>query len=211
MNLKEKDFNDIDDYLDASMNTDEKQKFETELEINDELKQEYLRRAKLRKLWQDSHEFEETKAMIQSALASESKTSKIAPLWYYVSIAASVIILLTSYYFITQNQKNDGFHSLQIDQPASYAKLDSIQEIELISPKNHQTFPTDSTLVFNWKTSLNQLDTLRIYSSFNDSLFMTIPVQLSASKTAIHSADLGQGSYYWELTKSHNKAKFAIQ
>jgi len=211
MSLKEKDINYIENYLDASMNADEKRKFESDLESNDDLKQEYLRRVKLKELWKDSNEFEETKAMIQSALASDSKRSKIAPLWYYVSIAASVIILLTSYYFITQNQKNDGFQSLQIDQPTSYAKLDSIQEIELISPKGHQIINADSMLIFSWKTSLIEMDTLRIYSSFNDSLFITIPVQLSAFKTTIHSSDLGQGSFYWVLTKSTNKAKFTIQ
>ena len=211
MSLKEKDINHIENYLDASMNADDKRKFESELESNDDLKQEYLRRVKLKELWKDSNEFEETKAMIQSALASESKRSKIAPLWYYVSIAASVIILLTSYYFITQNQKNDGFQSLQIDQPTSYAKLDSIQIIELISPKDHQIINADSMLIFSWKTSLIEMDSLRVYSSFNDSLFITIPVQLSTSKTAIHSFDLGQGSYYWVFTKSTNKAKFTIQ
>ena len=211
MSLKEKDINDIENYLDASMNADEKRKFEADLESKDDLKQEYLRRVKLKELWKDSNEFEETKAMIQSALASESKRSKIAPLWYYVSIAASVIILLTSYYFINQNQKNDGFQSFQIDHPTSYAKLDSIKEIELISPNNHQVISVDTMLIFSWKTLLTEMDTLRVYSSFNDSLFITIPVQLSAFKTTIHSADLGQGSFYWELNKSTNKAKFAIQ
>jgi len=211
MSLKEKDINDIENYLDASMNADEKRKFEADLESKDDLKQEYLRRVKLKELWKDSNEFEETKAMIQSALASESKRSKIAPLWYYVSIAASVIILLTSYYFINQNQKNDGFQSFQIDHPTSYAKLDSIKEIELISPNNHQVISVDTMLIFSWKTLLTEMDTLRVYSSFNDSLFITIPVQLSAFKTTIHSADLGQGSFYWELNKSTNKAKFALQ
>lgn len=225
MNIQEKNINLIERYLDGSLDADEKASFEKSLEANIELKEAFHDRKKLKEIWIDADEFSKTKARIKTVLSKENKQSKTRRLWYVVSVAASVIILLGSYYFINQNQQENDFETpvlitkdtqppnnqLQIDQPTTYAKRGSLSVVKLISPVKKQVVSSDVKIVFHWTSSLKQLDTLCIYSSINEEMMLQYPISLSDSIKKIHVASLEPGLYYWKIASQNDKGEFIIK
>lgn len=225
MAIQEKDLDLMERYTDGLLSDDEKKLFEAALEANIELKEAFESNEKLKQVWIDANKYEETKSRIKLVIDAEKGQTNSRRLWYIVSVAASVIILLSSYYFITQNQQINDFktpefitknnkepnNQLQIDRPAHYAKMDSISTIQLISPVKKVVINANSKIEFEWYSTLTNSDTLRIYSLLDNDLILQIPVFLSDSVIGIQSALLEEGSYYWKFESQQDRGEFIIK
>lgn len=225
MAIQEEHITLMEKYLDASLNAQEKLSFEKALEADSELKDEFQNRKKLREIWIQTKEYEDTRAKIKSILQIEKHKKKTRRLWFAVSVAASVIILLSSYWFINQSQREADFETpvllsddkqaidnqLHIDGPTTYAKMDSVGAVKLISPINKQVLKADTQILFQWSSSLTQVDTLSIYSAENNRIIFQVPISLCDSTAKIKANLWEAGYYYWKFNGQQNKGEFIIQ
>ncbi len=228
--MNKNDLNLIEDYIDGKLQGDARISFEQRLKADKELADEYKSRINLEKLWVEADDYQKTKSQIGLMIQKKKPGFYRTKNFYYLSAAASIIILIGVYMFALNNDgsdrdymsntiasiedsttTNENVINLSYDIPKSYGVIDSAtRNISLIAPINGEVFEKFETISFVWQSPSSQSDTLYIVNANTEDNILKLAISLSDTVISIQYPQFIDGDYYWYIHNMDQYGKFNI-
>lgn len=228
--MNEKDLNLIEDYIEGRLDGEMLLLFENRLKTDELLQKEYDQRLKLAILWVDAKEYETTKSEIAKLIQKEKSNRFSNNRFYILSIAASIIILISMYFLLfhennaNQNGQGNQFADIkdsisnkedvivfQYDEPVKLATIDSvIGDIQLLFPILGENIIKSEPITFHWKSDSNLIDTLFVCNSSDKKVLLKLKILLSDTTYTIKYPQFTEGKYMWYISDSTTFEEFIL-
>lgn len=228
--MNDKDINLIEEYIEGNLEGEKLLSFENRLKTDESLSKEYKQRLKLANLWVDAEEYQNTKTEISRIIQKEKSKHFLNNRFYTLSIAASIIILISMYFLLfhensaNQNGNVNQFANVddsvsnkentivfQYDEPDKLATIDSVpSNIQLLFPIGGEPIYKSVPIIFKWKSDLKHIDTLYVCNKADKEILLKSKIMLSDTDYTIKYPQLTEGKYLWYISDSSHFEEFIV-
>ncbi len=216
--MKKDHFDQIEDYLDGSMNDREREEFEELLNTDPELRKSFEERKKLQELYTTSYRINELKTKIAAAVSEEKTKSNSRRVWLnsnYRMIAAAAVILAIAVFgsiMIFDNRSLEDLEQIAIGSPsdsvtgksaedmANYANRDKVTgtgTFDEFFPDEFSQLSTTDSICFKWPATIPS-KFLLLYDS-KGMLVKKIKIRKKAKEYWMMPGTLKEGTYFWKF------------
>lgn len=213
--MKKDHFNLIEDYLDGSMNPEERTEFENLLKSDAELQKLLDERIQLQELYVADHRINELRSKISTSLKNEKQTAGTSIFRNYRMVAAAAVIITLAVFgsvlvfnnrsvddeeYITVVPLPDSVAGKAATGPGSYANKDAVKgkgTFDDFFPDEFSRLYTSDSICFTWPASMPSRF-LMLYDS-KGKLVKKIKIKKKASEYWLMPGTLSEGTYYWKF------------
>jgi hypothetical protein len=214
--MKKDHFDQIEDFLDGSMNDREREEFENLLNTDPEIRKSFEERKKLQEFYTTSYRINELKTKIAAAVSNEKTSSK--NVWLrnnYRTIAAAAVILAIAVFgsiMIFDNRSLEDLQQIAISTPsdsvvgksaedmANYANKDKVTgtgTFDEFFPDEFSRLSTNDSICFKWPATIPS-KFLLLYDS-KGMLVKKIKIRKKAKEYWMMPGTLKEGTYFWKF------------
>ncbi len=219
----DRDIQQIEDYFDGLLTEKEQEDFLKRVETDEAFAKAYHLRKKTAELWKESAEYQQIKQQVRTVMNNKSPViHKNKNFYYFMAVAASVILLLGIYWFFL---RQDGFLSGNSDQRMAMRrdsivlhtdrpeKLTTIQyKPVLFSPANNAVYTIQDTLTFRWKIPDIHGNTILVIRKRNTHTNLyKLSVTGKDTTLLFTQGKLAPGNYEWFVHDTNTKRYFTIK